>query len=116
MRIIVGEGSCGLAAGAGSVHTKLDELFAQDNPRGVELGITGCIGMCFLEPIVDIYEDDGTLHRMVKVQAKDAQTIYDAVMGGDLSLLDKLRISAEDELFLSKQTRVALRACVVLDP
>ena len=116
MRIIVGEGSCGLAAGAGAVHTALEALFAQSNPGGVELGITGCIGMCFLEPIVDVYEDDGTLHRLVKVQAKDAQTIYDAVTSGDLSLADKLLISPEDEQFLSKQTRVALRHCGVIDP
>ena len=116
MRIIVGEGSCGLAAGAGAVHTALEALFAQNNPGGVELGITGCIGMCFLEPIVDVYEDDGTLHRLVKVQEKDAQTIYDAVTSGDLSLADKLLISPEDEQFLSKQTRVALRHCGVIDP
>ena len=116
MKIIIGEGSCGLAAGAGSVHKALEALLAQDNPRGVELGITGCIGMCFLEPIVDVYEDDGTLHRLVKVQAKDAQAIYDAAMSGDLSLVDKLRITSEDEQFLSKQTRVALRHCGVIDP
>ena len=116
MKIIIGEGSCGLAAGAGSVHKALEALLAQDNPRGVELGITGCIGMCFLEPIVDVYEDDGTLHRLVKVQAKDAQAIYDAAMGGDLSLVDKLGITPEDEQFLSKQTRVALRHCGVIDP
>ena len=28
MKIVIGEGSCGLAAGAGKVHAKLDELFA----------------------------------------------------------------------------------------
>ena len=116
MRIIIGEGSCGLAAGAGSVHTALEELLEKDNPRGVELGITGCIGMCFLEPIVDVYEDDGTLHRLVRVQAKDAQAIYDAAMGDDLSLVDKLRITEDDERFLSQQTRVALRHCGVIDP
>lgn len=116
MRIIIGEGSCGLAAGAGAVHTKLEELLAQGNPVGAELGITGCIGMCFLEPIVDVYEDDDTLHRLVRVQEKDAQTIYDAVMSGDLALLDKLLISSEEEQFLAKQTRVALRHCGVIDP
>ena len=80
MRIVIGEGSCGLAAGAGAVHARLEKLLAQGNPAGATLGITGCIGMCFLEPIVDVYEDDGTLHRLVKVQAKDAQAIYDAAM------------------------------------
>ncbi|MBR3314311.1 MAG: NADH-quinone oxidoreductase subunit NuoF [Atopobiaceae bacterium] len=116
MRIVIGEGSCGLAAGAGAVHTKLEELLAAENPKGVELGITGCIGMCFLEPIVDVYEDDGTLRRLVRVQEKDAQAIYDAAMDGDLAPLDKLTISSEEEQFLAKQTRVALRDCGIIDP
>ena len=116
MRVVIGEGSCGIAAGAGGVHAKLEDLFAQNNPTGAELGITGCNGMCFLEPIVDVYDNEGELHRLVKVQEKDAQTIYDAVVANDLSLVDKLAITAEDEAFLNKQTRVALRDCGVIDP
>ena len=116
MRIVIGEGSCGLAAGAGGVHTALQALLDQSNPAGAELGITGCNGMCFLEPIVDLYDDEGTLHRLVKVQDKDAQAIYDAATTGDLSLVDKLLITPEDEEFLAKQTRIALRDCGVIDP
>ena len=65
MRIVVGEGSCGLAAGAGRVHEALTKL-------GADVGITGCIGMFYLEPVVDLY-DGGTLAaRLVRVQEKDA--------------------------------------------
>ena len=54
MRIVVLKGSCGIAAGAGKVY---DAIAAEIAKTGdVELGSTGCIGMCFLEPIVDIYE------------------------------------------------------------
>ncbi|MBR3316318.1 MAG: 4Fe-4S binding protein [Atopobiaceae bacterium] len=116
MRIVIGEGSCGLAAGAGGVHNKLAELFSESNPTNAELGITGCNGMCFLEPIVDVYDDEGALHRLVHVQEKDAATIHKAVSTGDLSLVDKLLITAEDEEFLNKQTRVALRHCGEIDP
>ena len=116
MRIVIGEGSCGLAAGAGGVHAKLEELFAQGNPAGIELGITGCNGMCFLEPIVDIYDDEGGLHRLVKIQANQAETIYNAVVENDLASLDGLRITSEDEEFLTKQTRIALRHCGVINP
>ena len=116
MRLVIGEGSCGLAAGAGSVHARLEELVAQGNPAGIELGITGCIGMCFLEPIVDIYDDEGNLTRLVKVQEKDADTIFQAASTGDLSLVEKLRITPDDAEFLSKQTRIALRDCGVIDP
>ena len=116
MRIVIGEGSCGLAAGAGAVHSALEELFAQSNPAGVEVGITGCNGMCFLEPIVDVYDDEGALHRLVHVQDKDAAAIHEAVTTGDLSIVDRLLITNEDAEFLDRQTRVALRNCGVIDP
>ncbi len=116
MKIVVGEGSCGLAAGAGKVHARLETLLAQANPTSAELTITGCNGMCFVEPIVDIYDDEGKLHRLVKLNEQDADTIYEAVTSGDLSKVDALRISAEDASFLEKQTRIALRNCGVINP
>ena len=64
-KIVVGEGSCGIAAGAAKVYSALEPLAAGS---GVELKITGCIGMCYLEPIVDVYEDDTLLQRLVQIQ------------------------------------------------
>ena len=128
MRIVVGEGSCGLAAGAGKVHSALSRL-------GVDVGVTGCIGMCYLEPIVEIREegrgkkeegngkkekggseDGGLVARLVRVQESDAERIVKAAESGDLSGVEDLRIKAEDEEFLSKQTRIALRHCGLIDP
>ena len=110
MRIIVGEGSCGIAAGAHKVYEALEA-------KGITPQITGCVGMCFLEPIVDIYSDSGSLlRRLVKVKPDDAATIAEAEKSGDLSLLDGITISDEDAAFLSKQTRIALRNCGVIDP
>lgn len=116
MKIVVGEGSCGLAAGAGKVYARLEALLTHSNPVSAELTITGCNGMCFVEPIVDVYDDDGKLHRLVKLTEQDADTIYDAVITGDLSKVDALRISDEDASFLEKQTRIALRNCGVINP
>ena len=110
MRIVVGEGSCGIAAGAREVHTALEAL-------GCEVGVTGCIGMCYLEPIVDLYDDNGALTtRLVKVKAADASRIASAVKNGDISALDDLSISDDDKLFLEKQTRIALRNCGIINP
>jgi hypothetical protein len=39
-----------------------------DQGLDIQLDITGCIGMCHLEPIVDIYYDDGQFDRFVKVK------------------------------------------------
>ncbi|NLL63356.1 MAG: NADH-quinone oxidoreductase subunit NuoF [Ruminococcaceae bacterium] len=116
MKIVIGEGSCGLAAGAGKVHSRLDVLFSESNPANAEVTITGCNGMCFLEPIVDIYDDGGELHRFVHIKEKDAEVIHDAVCSNDLSKLDSLRISDEDASFLSQQTRIALRNCGNINP
>lgn len=111
MKIVVGEGSCGIAAGAAKVYDKLASALDKSN----ELTITGCIGMCFLEPIVDIY-DNGALTRLVKVSENDCERIAKAVNSDDLSTIEDLKISEDDELFLKKQTRIALRHCGIINP
>lgn len=112
MRIVIGEGSCGIAAGAEKVRQALlgEEL------NGVKVGIAGCIGMCYLEPIVDIYDDENNLTRLVKVDEKDADAIAEYVRTGDISKIEKLIVSQEDNEFLTKQTRIALRRCGIVDP
>jgi NADH-quinone oxidoreductase subunit F len=57
MRIVVGEGSCGIAAGAGKVYSAIEALLTPGD--NLSLQVTGCIGMCFLEPIVDLYDGVG---------------------------------------------------------
>lgn len=52
-KIIVGMGTCGIAAGAReTMHAILEEL----NKRQIDAHVTtvGCIGMCSKEPLVDI--------------------------------------------------------------
>lgn len=116
MKLIVGTGSCGLAAGADVIYDRLNTLIEENHPKTIELGITGCIGMCFLEPILDLYEDDGTLHRLVKLKEKDADRIYDAAVSGEIENIKDLEISPEDATFLEQQTRIALRNCGLIDP
>lgn len=113
-KIVVGAGSCGIAAGAQKVYDALQtELAGKD---GAALSITGCNGMCFLEPIVDLYDDQNSLTRLVRVKAQDAEAIVGAALSGDLSAVQDLVISDEDAQFLEKQTRIALRHCGVINP
>ncbi|MBQ1639444.1 MAG: (2Fe-2S) ferredoxin domain-containing protein, partial [Ruminococcus sp.] len=63
MKIVIGQGSCGIAAGAEKVRRAL----LNTNINAESVTITGCIGMCWLEPIVDIYDDNNELTRLVKV-------------------------------------------------
>ena len=113
MRIVIGEGSCGIAAGAKKVHEAFDRLNADG---ALEIGITGCIGACFLEPIVDVYDAGKLVKRLVRVDAKAAERIYAAAKAGDMEAVTDLAIQPEDESFLAKQTRIALRHCGLIDP
>ena len=111
MRIVIGQGSCGIAAGAEKVRKAL-----MNTNITSDISITGCIGMCYLEPIVDIYDDNGGLTRLVKVSETDADAIASYVNTGNKSFVEKLVVTPEDSEFLSKQTRIALRNCGVIDP
>ncbi len=52
-KIVVGLGTCGIAAGAREVmHAILDELARRDIEATV--ATTGCVGMCVQEPLVDV--------------------------------------------------------------
>ena len=112
MKIVIGEGSCGIAAGAEKVR---QALLGYDL-GGAELTIAGCIGMCYLEPIVDIYDDNNEVIRLVKVNETDAEKIAQYIKTQNKALIEDLIVSDEDSEFLSKQTRIALRRCGIINP
>ena len=112
MKIAVGQGSCGIAAGAQKAYDVLNSSLDLNNNQ---LTVTGCIGMCYLEPIVDVYADDG-LHRFVKVTGEIAEKVAVAINNNDLISVKEYEISDDDKQFLDKQTRIALRHCGVINP
>ena len=113
MKILVGEGSCGIAAGAEKVYSALQKALAG---TAHTLGVTGCIGMCYLEPIVDVYPDGGEVIRLVRVKPEDAEKILAFLNDGSEEHIKDLVVSEEDSQFLKKQTRIALRRCGIIDP
>lgn len=112
MRIVIGEGSCGIAAGA----EKVRQALLKSDLNGAEVTIAGCIGMCYLEPIVDIYDGCGGVKRLVRVTEADAERIAQYARTGDESIINDLLVSREDSEFLEKQTRIALRRCGIINP
>jgi NADH-quinone oxidoreductase subunit F len=72
--------------------------------------------MCYLEPIVDVYDGDRLVRRLVRVRSEDAARLHEAAVSGDVAPLDDLALPAEDAAFLEKQTRIALRHCGLIDP
>ncbi|MBQ9210748.1 MAG: (2Fe-2S) ferredoxin domain-containing protein [Clostridia bacterium] len=53
-RVVVGMATCGIAAGARPVMLKFLEEIKDRDLQHVTVSQTGCIGMCRLEPMVDI--------------------------------------------------------------
>jgi len=58
VKIVVGMATCGIAAGARTVLNEFTAELARRNLEHVTVAQTGCIGMCKLEPIVDVFVPD----------------------------------------------------------
>ena len=54
-RIVVGMATCGIAAGARPVMLEFVEELKRRGLENVIVAQTGCIGMCRLEPMVEVY-------------------------------------------------------------
>ncbi len=117
-KVVVGYGSCGIAAGAKEIHDILDDELKKLN-NGFKLDITSCMGMCYREPMVEIIDDDksyvyGDVNKRVVKQLIDKH-----IKGGEI-FKDKLVISSDvktdDETFLSQQTRLVLKNCGKINP
>ncbi len=114
MKVIIGQGSCGIATGAKKTQAEFE---AQVKKHGVNVDIdfTGCVGTCYLEPIVDVYDDEGKLTRYVKVQPDKVEKIVEEHLKGGKPV-EEYAISDEDKQFLEKQQRVVLRHCGLINP
>ena len=55
IRVVVGMATCGIAAGAKPVLAAFLEEIQHRGLRNVTVAQTGCIGVCRLEPIVEVY-------------------------------------------------------------
>ena len=54
-RIVVGMGTCGISAGARPVMMEFVEEIKRRGVQDAMVTQTGCIGVCRLEPIVEVY-------------------------------------------------------------
>jgi NADP-reducing hydrogenase subunit HndB len=85
IRILVGMATCGIAAGARPVLNKLVEELGKRNLKNVKVIQTGCIGMCRLEPIVEVFVPGKEKVTYVKVtEDKAAKIITDHVVNGNI--------------------------------
>lgn len=80
-RIVVGMASCGIAAGAKPVYDALVTEAANDYPCDIVL--TGCIGMCTLEPIVEVYDANNEKTTYVLMNEEKALEVLKRHIKGD---------------------------------
>jgi len=74
-RIIVGMGTCGIAAGARDVMTAILAELDKRGLKEVTVETTGCIGMCQKEPLVDVIRPGEPRITYGNVEPKDAARI-----------------------------------------
>lgn len=84
-RVVVGMATCGIAAGARPVMTAFLEELKKRNINNVNVTMTGCIGVCRLEPIVEVISPDGEKVTYVKMTAeKVAQVVVEHLVNGKI--------------------------------
>jgi len=74
-KIVVGMATCGIAAGARPVMNALVEEMRVRGIHDVNVTMTGCIGVCRLEPIIEVIEENGDKVTYVKMDPLKAKRV-----------------------------------------
>lgn len=85
IRVVVGMATCGIAAGARPVLLEFLEETKKRNLNDVIITQTGCIGLCRLEPIVEVFmpgEEKVTYVKMSPEKAK--QVVVEHLVNGQV--------------------------------
>jgi NADH:ubiquinone oxidoreductase subunit F (NADH-binding)/(2Fe-2S) ferredoxin len=125
-RIILGMGTCGIAAGAARIQEAIEESLAQ---QGLEAAIeaVGCIGVCYAEPLMDVVMPGQPRICYGSVTPRAAEWIVVShVVGGKpatelaMAVIDGEPVDGiprfEELPVMRRQRRVALRHCGLIDP
>ncbi len=118
-RVTVGLSTCGIAAGAGDTYKALETRLA-GLPDSPELLRTGCVGMCYQEPLVEISNGSGKRYLYGHISpGKVARLIDEHVLQG-APIADWLVWTSSgegsDHAYLARQHRIVLRNCGNIDP
>ncbi len=96
VRIVVGMATCGIAAGARPVMNTFLEELKKRNISNVNVTMTGCIGVCKLEPVVEVYDKDNGKVTYVKMTSEKAvRVVAEHIVNG--KVCTDLTIGAEEE-------------------
>lgn len=77
IRVVVGMATCGIASGARPVLTTLSDAVQTKGLKNVQVTMTGCIGLCQYEPIVEVFEPGKDKVTYVKMTPEKALEVVD---------------------------------------
>jgi NADH-quinone oxidoreductase subunit F len=116
--VIIGLGSCGLAAGAGKTFDEFHRI-RQSDGLDFQIKKTSCIGMCFREPLVEIHDDTGK-YLYGNIIASRVDEIIEKHIKGFTPvqeyLIESDHYRSEAATFFDGQVKIALRNCGYINP
>ena len=86
IRIVVGMATCGISAGARPVLNALVEEINKRELVDVEVTQTGCIGICRLEPIFEVYQNDEKVTYVNMTSEKAREVVANHIVNGNIVL------------------------------
>ncbi|MCZ7556443.1 MAG: NADH-quinone oxidoreductase subunit NuoF [Bacteroidia bacterium] len=114
--VLVGLGTCGISAGGEKVYRALQEEL-KEHPGAFELKETGCIGMCYREPLVEVIDGDapGRLYAEVTPD-RIGRLVEEDILGG--KAIDEWLATTDpkEQEFFDNQVRIVLRNSGIIDP
>jgi NADH:ubiquinone oxidoreductase subunit F (NADH-binding)/(2Fe-2S) ferredoxin len=138
IKLSVGLGSCGIAAGADAVYDALKKE-VKKKKLDIQIAKTGCLGFCGEEPMVNLYKPGFPLLVLHRVTEKDVGNIVQVLAEGDIpqkkvfckiehvdNFVDSEELQfgkklknvphSHDIPFYQKQKKIVLRDCGLIDP
>ena len=117
-KVIVGLGSCGIAAGGNKVFNKIKELREAEKLDFI-LDKTSCVGMCYREPLVEVIDDSGS-YLYGEIDEKKAVEIISQHVQNHNPVPEMIVKSdffeTDDSKFFEGQVKIALRDCGFINP
>ena len=90
VQVIVGMGTCGIAAGAKDTFTALIDALNEKGLTNVLIRQTGCMGLCHSEPTVEVIAPDMPAVIYGKVDAATAKEIVEKHIVGKALIDSKI--------------------------
>lgn len=126
--ILVGTGTCGLAAGAGETLRQINNYLGKKKLSADVIEV-GCIGLCAFEPIIEVQMPGKTRVTFQAVTGDKVEAILDNVVAGKMAgedVFGQTRDAAleawkdvpfvDEHPFMAMQQRVVLENCGTIDP